>query len=455
RIMMFLESVWFVIHSFFYVGHINFLLIICVFIVISIKLYTYVFVERDYYPNYSLDVRPYEDRRLRVSMVTNNYLPFIGGVPISIARLRQGLEQLEHRVQIIAPAYPGVKQSREGIVRIPSFASIGENGQFRLANIFSRGITRALKEFQPDLVHLHHPVWLGWIGLIRARMLRLPTVFTYHTRLEHYAHFVPLPGPLFRNLISHAAIRGFANRCTGVIVPTDSASEYLRMIGVTSPVYVHPTGIDITSIRKTDPDRSSQLRRSHGIGGDQRVLVSVSRLSKEKNIYFLIDAMEKLRGLMGDSFHLLIIGTGDEQDRLQQRINDLDLADRITLVGAVPPDEVWDYYQLSDVFVFASKSETQGMVILEAMAAGLPVVAVRSSGIEDAVKDQVTGFKTQERLEHWVHAVHRLLTDAGLYQVMSTQAVAFAEQHSIERFAQNVADTYREILALHNQHPGL
>ncbi|MFN2382158.1 MAG: glycosyltransferase [Guyparkeria sp.] len=444
-----LESLWFFIHSLFYVGHLNFLLVLGLLILLAIKLYSSIFVERDYYRNYDLDTSPWADRPLAVAMVTNNYLPFIGGVPISIDRLRRGLEQLSHRVRIIAPSYADQDDREVDVVRVPSLLTMGRKGEFRLANPLSPRIRRGLKTFSPDLVHIHHPFWLGWAAQWHARRLKVPTVFTYHTRLEHYSHFVPLPGPLFRNLIAHTAIRRFANRCDGVIVPTESAEEYLRVIGVTTPIYVHPTGIDFDRFQTDEPEAVEALRHKHGIGAQERVLVSVSRLSREKNIDFLISAIDELRRRSSQPFRCLIIGDGDEHERLQKRLDALDLAEVVTLVGAVSPDEMAHYYQLGDVFVFASKSETQGMVILEAMAAGLPVVAVRSSGIDDVVNHESNGFKTAEDLDRWTTATHRLLEDNALRGSMAQQAVSTARRHAIDHFARDMAETYRQTLAVH------
>lgn len=445
-----LESLWFFIHSLFYVGHLNFLLILAVLALVAIKLYSAIFVERDYYRDYDLDPTPWKGRSLRVAMITNNYLPFIGGVPISIDRLRRGLEQLSHCVLVIAPRYANQPAEESGIVRIPTLFGLGANGKFPLANPFSPRIGQALSRFEPDLIHIHHPFWLGWVAQWQARRRGIPTVLTYHTRLEHYSHFVPLPGPLFRNLIAHTAIRRFANRCTGVIVPTESAEEYLRIIGVTTAIHVHPTGIDFDRFQHPDAERLARLRERHGLGNEQ-ILVSVSRLSKEKNIDFLIAAIAELHEHCEHPFRLLLIGDGDERPRIRDRIETLDLQEVITLVGAVPPHEMADYYQLGDLFVFASKSETQGMVILEAMAAGLPVVAVRSSGIDDVVNDGVNGFKTAENTERWSEAVRRVIEDSTLRASLHEQAVITARQHAIDHFAGDVADTYIQLLALHRR----
>lgn len=442
-----LESLWFFIYSLFYTGYLNFLLIVAVFIAVTIKLYGAIFVGKDYYPDYDLDPAPWLGKPLRVAMFTNNYLPFIGGVPISIDRLRRGLEQLGDALLIVAPRYRGEPHGETGVLRVPSLLAMGEKREFRLANIFLARIRKQVRRFRPDVIHLHHPIWLGSLGLFMARRLGIPAIYTYHTRLEHYAHFVPLPGMLFRNLISHALIRRFANKCDGVIVPTYSTEEYLRMIGVKAPTYVQPTGIEYQRFQEVDPAEVSDLRKRLGLGRE-KIFISVSRLSNEKNIDFMIEAISALRRETRVPFRFLMIGDGHQRDRLQGKIEQLDLAGHVTLVGAVPPEAMATWYKLGDAFLFASKSETQGMVILEAMAAGLPVVAVRSSGIEDVVRHGVNGFKTPEKQDQWRACVRQLLEDDDLRAELATQALAFAEDFSVERFADDVRHIYATTLAL-------
>lgn len=441
-----LESLWFFVHSIFYVGRLNFLLVLAVLVAIAIKLYTAIFVDRDYYPNFDLDLKPYQDKSLKVAMVTNNYLPFIGGVPISIDRLRRGLIQLKHRVMVVAPSYKDQGEPEEDVIRVPSLLTLGEKGEFRIANIFSWRIIRGLRAFKPDLVHIHHPFWLGWLGLVLARRMKVPAIYTYHTRLEHYAHYVPLPGPLFRNLISHSLVRRFANRCQGVIVPTHSAEEYLRIIGVTSHIYVQPTGIDFERFQQRSPDSETALKKQFGIKGET-VFVTVSRLSKEKNISFIVEGLARLKESTNKPFKCLIIGDGEERDTLQQQIDRLGLGDCVYLAGAVPPDEMVNYYQIGDLFLFASKSETQGMVILEAMAAHMPVVAVRSSGIDDVVRQGFNGYKTPTDLPLWTDSVQKLLEDADLRNTLADQALDYAKGYSIQHFAEDVAEIYAHSLA--------
>lgn len=441
-----LESLWFFIYSLFYTGYLNFILIVAVFAAITIKLYQLIFIGKDYYPDYDLDPTPWLEKPLRIAMFTNNYLPFIGGVPISIERLKRGLEKLGDTVMIVAPSYRD-QANEERVLRVPSLLTMGENREFRLANIFLARIRKAVRAFKPDVIHLHHPFWLGSLGLFIGRRLHVPVIYTYHTRLEHYAHFVPLPGMLFRNLISHELIKRFANKCDAVIVPTYSTEEYLRMIGVKTPTFVQPTGIEYERFQSVETAQIEELRSRLGLT-TEKVFISVSRLSNEKNIDFMIDAIDTLRKQTTEPFRFLMIGDGHQKERLQSRISELGLTGHITLAGSVPPDEMPLWYRLGDAFLFASKSETQGMVILEAMAAGLPVVAVRSSGIDDVVRQGINGFKTPERQDQWLTQVKRLLEDDELREAMAERALEFAADYSVAQFATDIRQIYASALAM-------
>lgn len=447
RIFKTLESVWLWIHSLFFVGYLNFLLIVSVLVIIAIKLHNMIFIDRDYYPNFDIDPSPYLDRIHRVAMFTNNYLPFIGGVPISINRLRMGLKAMGKKVLVVAPDYRNKVGDNGNVYRLPNVLEFGDRREFRMANIFHLAVRRKLLEFKPDVIHLHHPIWVGSLGLFWARRLGIPAVYTYHTRLEHYAHFVSLPGPLFRNLISHYLVRRFANKCDGIIVPTYSAEEYLRLIGVKKEIFVQPTGIDFDAMRNVDKEDVQQLRAELGIG-TEKVLVSVSRLSKEKNIDFMLDAVAELKKRCEVPFRFVIVGDGNERRRLEKRIRELELESTVILAGSVKPQDIPRYYNLGDIFLFASKTETQGMVILEAMAAGLPVVAVRSSGIDDVVQDEINGFKTPENPERWCARIHELLVEDALRMKMAGNAVEFARRFSIARFAEAINGVYAHVLAV-------
>lgn len=442
-----LDSLWSAIFALVYVSFARFLLIILLLSTLAIWLYRLIATERDYYPDFDIDAGPYRERALRVGMFTNNFYPFVGGVGVSIDRLIRGLRGLGDATLLVAPHYAREQTSRDDVLRVRGVFGLGETRDFPLPNPASRQAVRRVRAFVPDVIHVHHPFWLGWLGLWLGRRLGVPVVLTYHTRLEHYAHFVPLPGLLFRNLISHELIRRFANKCQGVVVPTESAEEYLRVIGVRSHTLVQPTGIDFEAAQQTDEDALAALRAEHDLEEARHVLVCACRLSREKNIDFMLEALAGLPEATRAGSRLLLIGDGPDRAHISERIEALGLASMVQLVGAVPPERMSLYYRLGDAFVFASRSETQGMVILEAMATGLPVVAVRSSGIDDVVQHDINGYKTASDRRQWREHLQAILEDDALRARLGEQARETARAHDISGFARAVHDFYAYLIA--------
>lgn len=442
------ESIWFFIHSLFYVGYLNYLLIVCCLVVSAYWLYLLLLKDRDYYPDFNQPSEPDLDRKINVAMFTNNYLPFIGGVPISIHRLSSALSKMGHKVIIFAPRYEQNDQPLEEneVFRLPCLFKRAADKGIVAPNIFSISAIRKTRKFNPDVIHIHHPFWMGTLGLWMARRLNIPVVYTYHTRLEYFSYAVPLPKALFRNFLSHALVRRLGNRCNAIVVPTEASEHYLRMIGVKSPVFVVPTGIETDRFVTSSETEERRLRDELGIANNDLVLLSVSRLSTEKNIDFMLKAVSLLVKNCSRRFKFVLIGQGPERERLREIVENLGLRDTVIFPGAVLPERMPAYCGLGDVFVFASTSETQGMVILEAMASGMPVVAIRASGIDDFVVDGITGFKTMQNTSAWTEKVQLLLENDTLRYEMSCLAASMANKFGIDEFGKRMERVYAHVL---------
>ncbi len=442
------ESLWFFVHSLFYVGYLNYLLFVCSLGLSAYWFYLLLLKERNYYPNYNAFSELTLNAPVRVAMLSNSYLPVIAGVPISIKRLASVLSKMGHHVLICAPRYEKYSDcDEENVFRVPCFSKIFGGRVIALPNIFSIKIFRKIREFSPHIIHIHHPFWMGSLGLWIARYLKIPVVYTYHTRLEHYSYAVPLPKAFFRNFLSHALIRRIGNKCDAVVVPTEASEYYLRMIRVKSPVFVVPTGIETEQFHQPcSEEEKAQLREELGIMKGNKVLLSVSRLNAEKNIEFMLEAVAYLVRKGMENLKFILIGDGPDRSSLAQAAHALGLRDVLVFTGSVSPDAIPAYYSLGDIFVFASTAETQGMVILEAMASGMPVVAIRASGVDDFVVDGVTGFKTIHHIEAWAEKVHLLLEDDVLRGELSRQAVSMAERYRVDAFGLKMERVYAHVL---------
>ncbi len=443
-----LETLKLFLHSFFYMSLINSLLIIGIIGLMALKVYSLIIRQEHLYRDFSVDEEALSKSPLRVAMFTNNYFPFIGGVTLSIDRLYRELIHRGSAVKIFAPTYPQPWEdpADHSIYRCPPLLHTRLT-EFPVANVFSRKMAAAFKTFECDVVHVHHPYWLGTKGMRLARKNGIPVVFTYHTRMERYTHYIPLPGTVLKNIAVHFLIKRFANKCDAIITPTSSTEEYLRNLGVSALIETIPTGISMGDYHRWSP-KQVQALRSRYVDPDERLLISVSRMAKEKNLDFLINGLAKVKSRSRTPFKCLLVGDGPEKDRLEENVIALGLDGRVVFTGNIPPHEVARGCLAADLFVFASTSEAQGMVLLEAMAGGCPVVAVRASGVYDVIKDGYNGYKVAESTENWAETVAALLDDGKRLSVLSDNSKEFAENYSMERITEKILKLYRRTVVI-------
>ncbi len=444
------DYLWNKIFSWVYVYFLNVILIISLLFFAVYLIYTQLIEKIDYYPEFNESLK--KDYPLTIAMFTNNYLPFIGGVPLSIARLKQGLEAKGHTVYIFAPRYGSGNEMKpeKGIIRCsPLFHYKKGELIVPVSNIFSSKIRSEFKKINPDIIHVHHPYWLGRVGKKLAAEYKKPVVFTYHTRLEQYNHYVPVFHRLAGGQVPHILIKFFAGACDAVVAPTKSAKRYLRNLGIGKLIIVQPTGIDMNLYISDKPN----ILKTKDIDDDKLILFSVFRLSKEKNPYFLLDGIKKLSRLSSVPFKCFIAGTGPEEDTILEYIKDNNMEEYVVMLGKVSPEKIPEYYAGTDIFIFSSQSETQGMVILEAMAGRTPVVAVDSSGISDIVKNGINGYKTPANLDEWIQKIKYLLENKAKRSELGDQALETAGENSIAGMSKNIQDMYYEIIDWKKKHP--
>ena len=358
---------------------------------------------------------------MRVGLFTNNYLPFRGGVTTAVETLREGLEALGHRAFVFAPAAQQPHPDPSFVFRYPSVPAPTYPG-FSLAVPVSRRLGRLARRLDLDLVHVHHPFLLGVTGRRLARRLRRPLVFTYHTRYEKYAHYVPLPQRLVRGLAVRLACR-FAGSADLVVAPSDHVADTLRRRGVRAPVRVIPTGVDLD---RFSPGSRARARRRLGLPAEGLICLYTGRLDREKSLERVLDAFESVAAAVsGASLHL--VGTGSHAHVLERRAAAGTAARRIVFHGGLGRPVLPDYYRAADLFLFASETETQGLVLAEAHACALPAVAVRASGVDEVVADGETGVLTKPEAGEIADAAIGLLLDPERRAAMSLAARRLAE----------------------------
>ncbi|UYG07050.1 glycosyltransferase [Halomonas sp. M4R1S46] len=322
---------------------------------------------------------------MNVLMFTNTYLPIVGGVSESVQRLKRQLQAAGHRVLVVAPRLAGQPADEADVVRVAAVQHFN-GSDFSLPVPIPGQLFDAIEAFEPDLVHAHHPFLLGDTAARAAETYGLPLVFTHHTLYEHYTHYVPGDSPRMQRFAIALATQ-YTWLCDEVIAPSESIRGLLVERDANPAIRVVPSGVDTTRFALGNGE---DCRRRLGIPAGAYVIGHLGRLAREKNLIFLAEAVTRALVAL-PAAHFLVVGDGDAATRMQAIAEAAGVAGRLHFTGRLEGQGLIDAYHAMDVFAFASHSETQGMVVAEAMAAGLPVVAVRAPGVVEVVKDGENG----------------------------------------------------------------
>jgi glycosyltransferase involved in cell wall biosynthesis len=376
---------------------------------------------------------------VRIGLFTNNYLPFCGGVTISVETLRRGLQRRGHEVWVVAPRFPGASDDGHRVIRVPSVPA-ATYPEFALAIPWLPRLAQCVRALDLDVFHAHHPFLLGPAARRFARRAGRPLVFTYHTRYEKYAHYVPLTRPLVEAAALGLSSR-FAASADAVLAPSALVRDQLRVRGVRTAVAVVPTGVDLTHFR---PGNRAEARRTLGLGADDPLLLYVGRLDREKSVNRVLLAFERIAGTL-PAARLWLVGQGKESEALQRQAAALPAGDRVYFAGVREHARLAAWYQAADLFLFASETETQGLVLAEAAACGLPAVAVLAPGSDEVVRDGESGILTKGDPAALAEAAIGLLLDAERRAAMRARARLLAEaEFDVERQVTRTLEVYAE-----------
>jgi glycosyltransferase involved in cell wall biosynthesis len=375
-------------------------------------------------------------------MFTNTYLPHVGGVARSVSTYEEELRRRGHEVRVVAPAFEGAEDSTDDVLRVPAIQRF--NGSDFSVRLPQPGmIAEFLDDFHPQAIHSHHPFLLGDAALRYAWARRLPLVFTHHTLYEQYTRYVPLDSDALKRVAVQMAVE-YCNLCTRVIAPSASLAALLEQRGVTTPTSVIPTGIDLDFYSSGDRPR---FLRALEVDDNTLIVGHVGRLAGEKNLGFLAHAVGLFLARRRDAAFLLV-GSGDQQGALHAALAARAEPRQILLVGTKTGRELADAYAAMDVFVFSSQSETQGMVLAEAMAAGAPVVALDGPGVRDVVAgDNGVLLPADATPEDFAQALENVTADPQRLRRLCRQARASVEEFRLEHCADRLAALYEEVIA--------
>lgn len=378
---------------------------------------------------------------MNILMMTNTYKPLLGGLEKSVESFSKEFRLQGHHVIIVAPQYPEMVPEKD-VIRIPAVQNFN-GSDFSVQLPIPIALTEALGDFHPDIVHAHHPFLIGDTALRVASKYNVPLVFTHHTLYEENVHYVPGNQAALKRFVIELST-GYANLADRVFAPSESVMQMMQNRGVQTPIEVVPTGIYVEKFIRGE---GNVFREKFKIPEDAFVIGHVGRLAPEKNLKFLAHVVAKFLKKRARA-HFLIGGKGPSEETIQEILNQQGVGQRSHLVGVIKGKELVNAYHAMNVFVFASQSETQGLVLTEAMGAGVPVVAVDAPGVREVVCENTNGrLLAHENEEDFLAALQWMKEQSPKkLKEMQRECRKTAQQFSMKNSVQKALKTYMSLM---------
>lgn len=381
---------------------------------------------------------------MRILYVSDVYFPRVNGVSTSIQTFRRELARRGHDSTLVAPEYPAAYPVEAGVLRVPSrYLPLDPEDRALRPRALRRAESDLARE-RFDLVHVQTPFLAHYSGLRLARRLGVPCIATYHTLFEEYLyHYVPAVPRAALRALARRVSRAQCNALDAVVVPSSAMRDTLARYGVTAPTEIVPTGIPLADFACGDGTR---FRADRGIDPARPLLLYVGRVAFEKNIAFLLRVLARVRASRPDAL-LVICGEGPAVRSLQRAAHALGVASSVLFAGYLDrASALLDCYRAADVFVFASRTETQGLVLLEAMALGVPVVSTAVMGTRDIVGPGRGALVARDDEADFAAQVTRLLGDRALRERLGREAREYARDWSAAAMAERMEAFYRRVV---------
>lgn len=384
---------------------------------------------------------------MRIGIFTDSYTPFINGVTTSVLMLKKGLEKKGHTVYVVTVNNENMKyklDERGKVLRLPG-VPIGIY-DYRLTGIYPLKAINIIKKWNLDVIHCQTEFGVGTFARIIAKQLSIPLVHTYHTMYEDYIHYITKGyfNRTGKKIVEYLTLFYCDKTATELVVPTKKAYELFKeKYKVDRNVYIVPTGIEVEKfyLENNKGLNIIKKRESLGIKRDDFVILFVGRIGSEKNVELLLTSMRYIVNNCPKA-KLLIVGDGPDLNKYKSYVKKQGLEKNIIFTGKVPWDSVAEYYLISDVFTTASRTETQGLTVIEAMAASLPVVCIDDESFTNTVIDNLNG-KIFKNKRGYKKAIIELYNNPKELKKLSKQARVSAEMHSSKYFVESILDVYK------------
>ena len=389
---------------------------------------------------------------MNIAMFTDTYVPQINGVVTSLLETERCLRALGHTTYIYAPRYEKNYSDPGHIYRFwAKPLPFAREHRFGIAS--RRRMRRDILDKRIDMIHYHSPFSAAYAARVMGRKIGIPVVQTYHTLWEEYIHCYV---PFFHRKISRTIARMETKRICGkielVISPSNQMRDVLLSYGIKTPIEVLPTGIDLAPFQAP---RSEDVRALYDIPADRHILLFVGRLAKEKNVDFLLDAVQRMAARRRD-FILLLAGDGDYKRQFARRAEQQGIMDLLRLPGYVARHDLVPLYQQARLLLFPSRTETQGLVAVESMAGGTPVIGLNSMGLKDVLEGNRGGFLIEDDLDAFCRQTSRLLDDTDLFRRKQAEAKTRAADFSAPAMTHRLLELYEWAAARYrHRHPAV
>lgn len=380
---------------------------------------------------------------LRIGLFSDVYLPQINGVSISLQLISEGLKNRGHQVTIFAPKFPGFKDDQPNVMRLPSLKYMN-NPPIYVAVLGSPRSTWTLTRKHFDVLHAHSPLSVGLLAYLTASTKRLPLIYTYHTSITDYTHYVKFIGGT--SLIKHTAA-WFSSASTNlgdqIVVPSPKFERLLLKQKVRRPIHVIPNGIDLTRFQTTS--QVGSLRNRLQIPPEAPILLTVGRMDPEKRLEFIVDAFVKISKQIPNA-QLVFAGDGSARKDLEEKVNALDVKNKIHFLGMVNRNELPNIYHDANLFLSASTTEVHPISVIEAIASGLPLVAVQDEAFEGMLENDVNGYLTPLDVNVYAETIINLLQDNKKIESFGKHSAMLSEKYSIEGQVKALEKIYTEAI---------
>ncbi|MEW5941044.1 MAG: glycosyltransferase [Chloroflexota bacterium] len=380
---------------------------------------------------------------LRIGMFTDTYAPQVNGVAVSLQLVTQGLREAGHEVTVFAPRFPGYEDKEPKVYRIPSLKYLNKPPIY-VAVPGTPRTTWSLGRSQFDVLHAHSPLTVGLLAYLTASAHNLPLIYTYHTSITDYTHYVKVVGETH---VMRRAARWFSTASTNlgdqIVVPSPKFERLLLSQKVKRPIHIVPNGIELDRFRRSKVKPPALYHNRMGLHPDSPILLFVGRIDPEKNLNFLLDAFEIVSKRFANA-HLVFAGDGSARKDLEAKAAALSSAHRIHFLGMVNRVDLPDLLHEAVMFLSASATEVHPISMIEAIAAGLPVVAVQDEAFEGMVEDGVNGRAVPMNVEAFSDAICDLLANPEFMESFGRRSEELSEKFSIQTQVNTLIKLYTE-----------